>query len=304
MPGEDIPPLKPSDLGIGRLFGRVRDAVIVADAASGRIVLWNPAAETIFGYSAAEAVGLPVQALVPEYPQSRLRAQLAAYRATGHPPAIDADVALDLPALRKTGEEIAIEMTLSLIDDAPVAGPFVLAIVRDITERGRAREERAQLIREQLARAEAEASQQRLAFLAEAGTALALSLDYETTLQRVAQLAISSLADWCIIDILDEDQTVRRFAIAHVDPSKHEVIHELESRYPLDLRSEHPRAQVLRTGASVLLPEVTDAHFQAVARDAQHRRLLRQLGARSSLLRPLLVQGGSLGALGLGCAQP
>ena len=42
--------LSPGDVGIGRLFEHVRDAVVVADAASGQIVLWNPAAEKMFGY--------------------------------------------------------------------------------------------------------------------------------------------------------------------------------------------------------------------------------------------------------------
>ena len=50
--------VSPDDLGIGRLFEHVRDAVVVADAASGQIVLWNPAAERMFGYSVAEAAGL------------------------------------------------------------------------------------------------------------------------------------------------------------------------------------------------------------------------------------------------------
>ncbi len=59
-------PVRPQDLGIGRLFERVRDAVIVADAWEGRIVLWNPAAEEVFGYRTGEALaGLDVEALVP-----------------------------------------------------------------------------------------------------------------------------------------------------------------------------------------------------------------------------------------------
>jgi PAS domain S-box-containing protein len=59
--------LAPHDLGMGRLFESIRDAVIVADANTGRMVLWNPAAERIFGYSTAEALGMSVERLVPDY---------------------------------------------------------------------------------------------------------------------------------------------------------------------------------------------------------------------------------------------
>jgi PAS domain S-box-containing protein len=58
--------MDPQDLGIGSLFERIQDAVIVAVAKTQRIVLWNPAATNIFGYSASEALGLRVEDLVPE----------------------------------------------------------------------------------------------------------------------------------------------------------------------------------------------------------------------------------------------
>ena len=124
--------IRPQDLGIGRLFERVRDAIIVAEASSGRIVLWNPAATKVFGYSSSEALGLRVEALIPERLKAQHRAGITRYRETGHGYYIDSDESLDLPALRKTGEEIRIEMTLSPI--SPVHGgsedePFVLAII-------------------------------------------------------------------------------------------------------------------------------------------------------------------------------
>src|SRR3712207_3507967 len=119
--------LRPQDLGIGRLFEEVRDAVIVAEAATGRIVLWNRAATQIFGYSPAEAVELRVEALVPERLRARHREGLSRYRETGHGPYIDSARLLELPALRKGGEEISIEMSLSPI--APVRGPDRKSVV-------------------------------------------------------------------------------------------------------------------------------------------------------------------------------
>src|SRR5688500_16995816 len=135
--------LAPQDLGMGRLFESVRDAVIVADANTGRMVLWNPAAEKIFSYSTAEALGMSVERLVPDYLRARHRAGMAGYRDTGHGRYIDSNTVLDLPAVRKGGEEIRIELTLSPIEPVngtAVEGRFVLAIVRDATDRKRAEE--------------------------------------------------------------------------------------------------------------------------------------------------------------------
>src|SRR3954454_16394985 len=136
--------MRPQDLGIGRLFERIRDAAIVADANSQRIVLWNQTATDIFGYSTSEALELRVEALVPEHLKDQHRAGIARYDKTGHGPYIDSPRLLELPALKKGGEEIHIELSLSpieLVDPADGSERYVLAIVRDITERKRAEEE-------------------------------------------------------------------------------------------------------------------------------------------------------------------
>jgi PAS domain S-box-containing protein len=134
--------LRPEDLGFGTLFERIRDAVIVADAKTQRIVLWNPAAEKMFGYSTSEALELRVEALVPENLKDDHRAGIARYAETGHGPYVDSDQPLELPALRKGGEEISIELSLSPIspvhDTDSGKGRFVLAIIRNVTERKRA----------------------------------------------------------------------------------------------------------------------------------------------------------------------
>ncbi len=131
--------MRPQDLGIGHLFERVRDALIVADAHTGRIVLWNPAATETFGYSVSEAQEMKVEELVPERLRERHRAGLARYRQTGHGPYIGSRELLELPALRKSGEEIRIEMSLSPVeavrDVGDEQGRYALAVVRDTTGR-------------------------------------------------------------------------------------------------------------------------------------------------------------------------
>ncbi len=141
--------MHPEDLGIGRLFERIRDAVIVADAETQRIVLWNPAAEDVFGYSPSEALdGIRVEALVPERLKVNHRAGIARYAKTGHGPYVESRRPLELPAVKKGGEEIRVELSLSPLPDTPAPDGrrrFVLAIVRDVTGRKQAEVARARL---------------------------------------------------------------------------------------------------------------------------------------------------------------
>src|SRR5215204_1133304 len=108
--------MDPQDLGIGRLFERIQDAVIVAVAKTQRIVLWNPAATNIFGYSASEALELRVEELVPEYLKDQHRRGFAHYPETGHAPYIYSHRPLELPAIRKGGKQVYVELPLSSID--------------------------------------------------------------------------------------------------------------------------------------------------------------------------------------------
>src|SRR5687767_6516670 len=55
---------RPKDFGIGRLFEHVKDAVVVADAATERILLWNQGAHEMFGYEEEEALAMPLHRLV------------------------------------------------------------------------------------------------------------------------------------------------------------------------------------------------------------------------------------------------
>jgi len=151
-------PFSPADFGFGQLFWKIREAVVIGDAATGLIVLWNPAAEAIFGHSAAEAVGMSMEALVPEELRGRHRSGLDRYCRTGQGALIESSTALELPALHQDGTELLIELTLSPVEVAHESSRFVLAVIRDVTERRRLYEERVRLAQEQAARAEAEAA--------------------------------------------------------------------------------------------------------------------------------------------------
>jgi len=142
--------VRAEDLGIGVLFEVIRDAVVVGDAVTGRIVLWNPAAERFFGYRAEEAIGQPLELLVPDALKERHRNGLAAYAATGHGPLIDGDDPVELPTLGKDGTELTVELRLTPIssrEEGPTdAGRYVLALIRDATDRKRLAAEREAML--------------------------------------------------------------------------------------------------------------------------------------------------------------
>jgi PAS domain S-box-containing protein len=132
----------PEQFGIGRLWGTIREAIVVADAATEQIVLWNPAATAIFGYAEDEAIGLPLHRLVPERLRRAHHAGLARYRETGRGTYIDAATILELPALHRDGSEMTIEMSLTPFDKPGGTGRYALAVIRDISERKRLEEAR------------------------------------------------------------------------------------------------------------------------------------------------------------------
>lgn len=141
-------------------------------------------------------------------------------------------------------------------------------------------------------------------FLSEASVALAASLDETTTLRTVASLAVPALADWCVVDLLREDDTLETVAMAHVDPEKVALGWEVARRYPLKLDAPHGTGYVVRTGQSELVPEVPDALLDTVGQDAEHTRLLRALGLRGSMCVPLLVSGRPIGTLAFVSDRP
>jgi len=141
-------------------------------------------------------------------------------------------------------------------------------------------------------------------FLAEAGQALARSLDWEETLVQVARLAVPALADWCIVDVLEEDGvTIKQVAVAAVDPHKEDLLRELRMRYQPTLDSPQPAAQTLRTGEPVVCAEFDAESLAATTRDEHHYELMRQLDPRSSVAVPLVARARTLGALTLAWSE-
>jgi serine phosphatase RsbU (regulator of sigma subunit) len=134
-------------------------------------------------------------------------------------------------------------------------------------------------------------------FLAEAGQALASSLDYEETLQRVAQLVVPGLADWCAIELPDERGELQQVALAHVDPSRVDEARAMRARYPPEPDAPLGTPAVTRTGEAQLMAEIPDELLAEAARDAEHLAAIRALGLRSAMVVPMRAGGRTLGAM-------
>ena len=144
---------------------------------------------------------------------------------------------------------------------------------------------------------------ERLSYLAEASELLAALLDPDASLRQLADLAVRRVADWCGIELVDEDGDLRNVAVAHTDPSRLRLAEELRARYPVDPDAEIGAPQVIRTGESELHSEISDEMLVEAARDEEHLRLMRELGIVSAMVVPLRARGRSLGAMTLVAAE-
>ncbi|HEX2999610.1 MAG TPA: GAF domain-containing protein, partial [Armatimonadota bacterium] len=133
-------------------------------------------------------------------------------------------------------------------------------------------------------------------FLAEVGTTLTSTLDYEATLVGLARLLTPTLADWCVVDICTEEGDVRRIAAAHCDPEKEPLVQKL-LQFPPDPQKSAGVLHALVVGKPLLYPSFPESILESSARNTEHLELLHRLGARSVIVAPLLARGHTLGSI-------
>jgi PAS domain S-box-containing protein len=147
---------------------------------------------------------------------------------------------------------------------------------------------------QQRLRRDAEYAGIRAAFLAEASAVLS-SLDYERNLQRVAELAVPRLSDWCAVDMLNGDR-IERLAVAHSDAAGRANASELYARFPPSLEARGV-GLVIRSGRPQLHSDITEEMLLASGRDPEFVRLAVQLRLQSVMLVPLTAGRRTFGAI-------
>ncbi|MEH2357261.1 PAS domain S-box protein [Nostoc sp.] len=256
-----------------RLLAENSTDIISRLTVDGIILYVSPACYTVLGYQPEELVGHPSHELV--HPEDL--AQIA----KNYP------VNADLPdiytithrARHQDGHYIWLEATIRAIRDRQTQEILEMqASSRDITKRKQVEEEQR--------------------FLAEASGILAASLDYETTLAGLTRLAVPEIADWCLVDIICDNQLVRRVATAHANPAKQELVEQLQN-YPPDLAQTAGVAKVIRTGKSKITHFISNEQMQGLTHNASHLKILQELNPTSGMSVPLIVRGRVLGAMTL-----
>ncbi len=139
--------------------------------------------------------------------------------------------------------------------------------------------------------------EQDLRFVAEASHSLATLVDYESTLQRIAALAVPHFADWCSIDLPDDDSVLRQLAVAHVDPSKVRLAQQVRERWPPSPELCQGIYEVFRTGKSLLIQEIPEEMLRQSVQDDEHFEMLRSLGLKSYMCVPIAVRENTIGVL-------
>lgn len=165
----------------------------------------------------------------------------------------------------------------------PLSNGGVVTLWKNVTERRRAAEVQR--------------------YLAETSAILGKSLDYEETLSALARLVIPELADWCKVDMLEDDGSLRPIAVVHVDPERVKWAQELARRYPPNMAAPTGLANVLRTGAAEMYPEITEEMLAAGVADPDYLALLKTVQFRGVIMAPIVSTGKPLGVLTLVSAE-
>jgi serine phosphatase RsbU (regulator of sigma subunit) len=146
--------------------------------------------------------------------------------------------------------------------------------------------------------ATAEETTEQLRFLADASVQLASSLDVDETIARAADLAVPVVADFCLVALVDDDGTVARAALRHVDPAEAQRLRTVTAEFSSG--GSAGATSVLRTGETEWHHRVDDGVLLRAAITPARMELLRSLGFGSAGVMPLSARGRPFGVMVVG----
>ncbi len=262
-----------------RAMAAASSGIVITDATlpDNPIVDTNPAFERMSGYRRAEILGTNCRFLQGRHGDQPERAIIRRAIAESR------EVGVTILNERKDGEPFWNELHISPVFDVDGRLTHFVGVQTDITER--------------------KAAEDRGRFLAAASDILASSLDYAVTAERVADLAVPWVADWCAIDAVGEDQTLRRMALAHRDPARLALGRAITERQQGDPDAPYGPTKAIRSGRSHMVTAVSDDELQSATDDPALLRALRDLGLVSVLSAPVSARGRIFGVITLATAE-
>lgn len=287
----DLTEQKAAQATSARLAAIVENAgvAIFSHTLEGVITSWNLGAQRLYGYAAEEVMGRHLAVLAPSGWNRELDDLLARLRRGERIQQIQTQ------RVTKLGDVIDVQLSISPLRDARGRLVGGSTIAQDVTALHVAQDEReAALRRERAARERAEDAERRARYLAEAGLLLASSLDFEATLRSIASLAVRDLSDWCAVFLLGPGAEARPFAVEHLDPRRRALAADVVRLYP---QPPPGVLEVLASGEPLLIASVDDEVLRHAAQDGRHLAMLRELGASSAMVVPVVARGRTLGAI-------
>jgi PAS domain S-box-containing protein len=255
------------------LLESAQDAIIIVGS-TGKIEFVNAQVVNWFGYNRVELIGWPIEILIPENLRTIYVEERNKY--LEHPVQLTMDrPGLDLNGRRKDGSEFPIDIGLS--PSETLNGIIVTAIIRDKTERKK-REGQMQ-------------------FLASASRVLAETFQDEDKLKKMANLAVTEIADGCTVRLFGEDLKLNLAAVVHRDLEKQSIIERLAKAY--DGRGILAReiSEVLKTQKVQIRNDINKVIFTDLNLKPSEREDLEQLGEFNSAVIPLKANGEVIGIL-------
>ncbi|MFI2645546.1 SpoIIE family protein phosphatase [Streptomyces sp. NPDC018610] len=310
------PSARPSELAPwdARQVGASRVPTITADDA-GRIIAVNGPAADLLGWAAGELVGQRITALIPEHLRGRHVSAFTSLLLTGEPRILGRSV--PLPALHRDGRLVPVRLFIQtqeaadgrtvfvaqLIPRASVpASPAHTSVPNRLVPEPHAAPARPVAVRDG-ARGGGSAdggpaAPERLSLPADIRSALALTPPHlAERVRRVCQILVERLADWCVVDLLDEHGRVRRFCVVHRDPAGLPPEAFEGPLPPVTGTSQGSLARVLRGAGPLLLTDSPSPERCTGPLDARQLELFEQLGVSSAVIAPLRARREVLGAL-------
>ncbi|MBI2031619.1 MAG: PAS domain S-box protein [Candidatus Levybacteria bacterium] len=246
------------------------DAIFITDV-EGIIEYVNPAFEKLTGYNRRDVIGKTPQIIKSGMHSEKFYHTLWSTIKSGK---IFRDIIVNR---KKNGELFYADHTITPVKNRNGKIIYFSGIWKDITQNKQVEENSEYLLK--------------------AGKILASSLDYKTTLARIAQIAVPYVADWCSVDLLDEKGVLQNVAVMHKNPAMIRWAKRLIKIVPPYMEAPQGLPNVIRTGKPELYPYITDKMLISSARNKMELQILKRVGFYSVMIAPIFARKKAIGGI-------